>query len=58
VAHLKDNGVEINGQTRLRLGPRLEMDPHSETFTRNRDANAMLTREYRAPFVVPTEAQI
>ncbi|MEX2140973.1 MAG: Gfo/Idh/MocA family oxidoreductase [Pirellulales bacterium] len=58
IAHLKDNDVEINGQTRLRLGPRLEMDPQTETFASNSDANAMLTRDYRAPFVVPTADKV
>jgi predicted dehydrogenase len=58
VAHLKENNVEINGQTRLRLGPRLEMDPKTETFVKNGDANAMLTRNYREPFVVPSAANI
>ena len=58
ISHLKDNDVEINGQTRLTLGPRLEMDPKAETFASNSDANAMLTREYRAPFIVPSADKI
>jgi hypothetical protein len=58
VAHLKDNDVAINGQTRLRLGPRLEMDPKAETFASNSEADAMLTREYRAPFVVPAADKV
>jgi len=58
VAHLKDNDVEINGQTRLRFGKQLEMDPKSETFVKNDDANAMLTRDYREPFVVPAAGRI
>jgi hypothetical protein len=29
------------------------MDPRAETFLNNSDANRYLTREYRAPFVVP-----
>jgi predicted dehydrogenase len=58
LSHLKDNGVEINGKTRLTLGPRLEMDPKAETFGSNRDANAFLTREYRAPFVVPSANEV
>ena len=58
LAHLHDNKVEINGQTRLRLGDRLEMDPKSETFTKNDEANRMLTRQYRAPFVVPAADKV
>jgi hypothetical protein len=58
VEHLADNDVKINGQTRLVLGPRLEMDVKSETFRGNADANRMLTREYRAPFVVPAANQV
>lgn len=58
VAHLKDNNIEINGQTRLRLGQRLEMDVNTERFVGNNDANAMLTREYRAPFVVPAAGTV
>ena len=58
VEHLADNDVKINGQTRLVLGPRLEMDVKSETFRGNADANRMLSREYRAPFVVPAANQV
>jgi hypothetical protein len=31
----------------------LNMDPHKETFLKNKKANELLTREYRKPFVVP-----
>ncbi len=58
VAHLKDNDVVINGQARIRLGPQLQMDPKSETFVKNDEANRMLTRDYRAPFVVPAADKI
>jgi hypothetical protein len=29
------------------------MDPKTEKFTNNPEANKLLTREYRKPFVVP-----
>lgn len=37
----------------LRLGRQLKFDPQTEKFTGDSEANAMLTRKYRAPFVVP-----
>jgi len=36
-----------------RLGRSLEFDPKAETFPNDPQANALLTREYRRPFVVP-----
>jgi predicted dehydrogenase len=45
-------GVDLK-RTPFSLGPLLKFDPESETFIDNDEANAMLTREYRAPFVVP-----
>jgi hypothetical protein len=35
------------------MGPRLEFDPKAEKFIGNERANALLTRPYRAPYVVP-----
>ena len=35
------------------LGPVLKMDPPAERFLDHDGANALLTRNYRAPFVVP-----
>jgi predicted dehydrogenase len=40
-------------QATYRLGPRLEFDPKTERFIGNPKANALLTRDYRKPFVVP-----
>jgi hypothetical protein len=37
----------------LKLGAALNMDPKSERFSENNEANQMLTRDYRKPFVVP-----
>jgi len=54
MAHLKDNGLDAEA-VQLQVGPVLEFDPKAETFTGDlKDkANPMLTREYRAPYVVP-----
>ncbi|MCL2304552.1 MAG: Gfo/Idh/MocA family oxidoreductase [Planctomycetaceae bacterium] len=50
--HLTTNGVDL-AKTPLSLGPMLQFDPDKEVFTNNADANKMLTREYRKPYVVP-----
>jgi hypothetical protein len=39
-----------------RLGRSLEFDPKTETFKGDEEANAMLTRDYREPYVVPVIA--
>ena len=52
VEHLQTNGVDL-AKTRLSMGPLLKFDPKSETFIDNDAANAMLTRQYRKPYVVP-----
>ena len=36
-----------------RLGRSLDFDPATLTFPRDAEANRMLTREYRAPYVLP-----
>lgn len=57
VEHLHANNCNL-GQTPLTLGVPLLVDPSGERF-KGPDAaraNAMLTREYRAPFTVPTIA--
>lgn len=50
--HLGRNGVDLNS-TPLTLGPWLNFDPKKERFVDNSAANTLLTREYRAPYVVP-----
>jgi hypothetical protein len=50
--HLAKNNVDVTID-RVTLGMALTMDPQSERFIGNDQASAMLTREYRAPFVVP-----
>jgi hypothetical protein len=37
------------------VGRTLEFDPISMRFINDDEANKMLTREYRAPFVVPDQ---
>jgi predicted dehydrogenase len=41
------------GNISYRLGRQLNFDPISERFIGDEDANAMLSRQYRAPFVMP-----
>lgn len=50
--HLAANGVDIN-KDKLTIGPVLTMDPKTEKFIGNAEADKLLTREYRAPYVVP-----
>ncbi|HOA62505.1 MAG: Gfo/Idh/MocA family oxidoreductase [Verrucomicrobia bacterium] len=50
--HLSANGVDLIAE-RATLGVPLWMDPKAERFVGNDAANALLTRAYRAPFVVP-----
>jgi predicted dehydrogenase len=50
--HLAANGVDIDFD-RLTLGPVLTMNPGKERFTRNSEADAMLRRSGRPPFVIP-----
>jgi hypothetical protein len=47
-------GVEPE-KTSLWVGPKLEFNPQAERFVNNPAADALLTRSYRAPFVVPKE---
>jgi predicted dehydrogenase len=51
-AHLASALAHL-GNISYRLGRQLEFDADSETFVNDNDANAMLTRAYRPPFVVP-----
>jgi hypothetical protein len=57
LAHLKDNGVDM-ATTKLQVGPVLPFDPATETFPGNDQASAMLTREYRKPYIVPPAGQV
>ena len=50
--HLKDNKVALSGMN-YRLGRTLTFDGATESFVNDSEANQLLTRNYRAPFVVP-----
>jgi len=52
VEHFGANGIDLE-KTPATLGAALEFDPKAEKFIGNDAANALLTREYRKPFVVP-----
>ena len=45
-------------KSKLTLGPLLRLDSDKEKFLDNPRADAFLTREYRKPFVVPTEKEV
>ena len=51
--HLKDNNVALDGLN-YRLGRKLTFDATTESFVGGfLEANQLLTRHYRTPFVVP-----
>jgi hypothetical protein len=41
------------GNIAFRTGGELHFDPHTERFVEHDQANGLLTRRYRAPYVVP-----
>ena len=53
--HLAANDVNIEND-KLTLGVPLKMDPKTERFLGNDKANELLTRPYRAPYIVPEKA--
>jgi len=52
-AHLASSLAHL-GNIAYRLGRTLDFDPQKEVFVGDKQANAMLTRKYRAPYVIPT----
>jgi len=52
--HLTKNGIKLE-ETKYHVGKNLTFDPGTEKFTGDgaEQANELLTRKYRAPFVVP-----
>jgi predicted dehydrogenase len=55
--HLAANDVDL-AKSPLTLGSLLWIDPRREAFQDNPRADALLTREYRRPFVVPAEGAV
>ena len=51
IEHLRANGVNV-AVDKLVLGEHLRMDPKTEQFIGNEEANKLLTRNYRVPYVV------
>ena len=47
----------LEENTKLTLGRLLRLDSYKEEFVDDPSANALLTREYRKPFVVPMEKE-
>jgi len=47
------SGLAHLGNIAYRTGRKLHFDPQTETFVDDIEANRMLSREYRAPYVVP-----
>jgi predicted dehydrogenase len=52
--HLKDNKLNLDTTT-YRVGRSLKVDPKAETFVGDKEADAMLTRQYRKGFEVPAK---
>ncbi len=50
--HLKNNDIKLD-EIGVKAGRVLEFDPYTESITNDPEANALLTRNYRKPFVVP-----
>jgi hypothetical protein len=53
VENLQAVDVVMDDTATYQLGPVLSFDPASEQFIDNDEANQLLTRPYRAPFIVP-----
>ena len=50
--HLRANEIDIDSNS-LTLGPWLDIDTKAEQITNHSQANQLISREYRNPFVVP-----
>jgi predicted dehydrogenase len=56
-AHLEYNHLTPDSLP-VCFGEELQLDPKTLTFPGNKEANAMLTAEYRSPFIVPAEDKV
>ncbi len=56
-AHLDAHKIDF-AKSPLIAGPLLRIDPSAESFVNNASASALLGREYRKPFVLPSEKDI
>jgi predicted dehydrogenase len=56
-SHLADNGVNLE-KDKIQFGPKLKLDGKKENFPGNEKANSLLTREYRAPYIVPPAVEV
>jgi predicted dehydrogenase len=52
--NLKAAGVDLD-KTTYQMGRTLKIDPQTEKFVGDEEADKLLTREYRAPYVVPEQ---
>ncbi len=55
--HLRDNGVDLQSAS-LRWGAHLTCDPVTERIENHQQANSLLTRAYREPFIVPAAGDV
>ena len=53
-SHLQGNEIDLE-KTQISVGRALTIDPKTESFVDNAEANKLLTREYRKPFVIPEQ---
>ena len=54
-AHIQENNIDLS-KTPLSIGRRLILNPETEKFIGDSQANTMLSREYRKGFEVPTKS--
>jgi hypothetical protein len=52
----RNNGLTLDGR-KYRLGRKLAVDDKAERMVDDKEANELLTRNYRAPFVVPEKVK-
>ncbi len=57
MTHLTDNKVDL-ASIKMMISSNMAFDPVKETFVNNAEADRMLTRDYRAPYIVPKTADI